>query len=283
MNKISQYTKRIVDNGYVRLNHQIPTKTITNALNYSLIQQQSLSSTWLYKFRRLFNGINSPTFRHSFPVDLSPEIHDVVTSVVSNHKEFFQELAGQDGILVELSVLLTFPGASEQTIHSDIPYGSLNDDPITGAPGLASVFVALQEITKDMGPTLILAKTHLPEFHKTIVPTTQETYNAEGELEIIHLDQGNEDDGDDDSVVHNTQGNVQFTLEEVQNSAILCNAGESYIMDSRCAHLGGANTSSKERAVLCFAFQRKHDEKASGFTYHINSDLEGKWQVKDFC
>ena len=81
----------------------------------------------------------------------------------------FQSLCGDDGPLVELSVLLTFPGAAPQGLHSDIPFGKLNDDPATGLPGLASVFVALHDINMNMGPTHVLEKTHLPSFRRKVI------------------------------------------------------------------------------------------------------------------
>ena len=104
-------------------------------------------------------------------------------------RALFDSLVGPRGTLVELSALVTLPGAHMQDLHSDIPYNALpaeEDENSTSAPpcGLASVFVALQDIPRELGPTVILPGTHRHAFHKTVV-TAQETYNAEGEVETV--------------------------------------------------------------------------------------------------
>ena len=228
---------------------------------------------------RFFDIVDSPLHRHSFPIPLSMEIKNVLNNLIGSNSTLFTDVAGTKGKLVELSVLLTFPGASAQSIHSDIPYGSLPDSPI-GAPGLASVFVALQEINMAMGPTFIVPYTHLPSYHQTVV-TKKESYNSEGEVEHVVTS------GTCTGAEHpksNDKGQVIFTEQDVEKGAILCHGGESYIMDSRCAHLGGANTSTTPRAVLCFAFQRENDVKVKGFTYHIDEEVDAmKYTVQDFC
>jgi ectoine hydroxylase-related dioxygenase (phytanoyl-CoA dioxygenase family) len=203
---------------------------------------------------------------------MSLEIHQVLKHVIGQHSTVFLHLAGNDGVLVELSVLLTLPGAAEQKIHSDIAHGELLDDPITSAPGLASVFVALQDVTLDMGPTHVIPYTHTKEYHINI-------FNAKEAIET------KEECGIDSTppLAYSPSGDVMFTAAQVLDGALLCSQGDSYVMDSRCAHLGGANKSNSSRAMLCFAFQRKQDnQKVPGFTYHIEDELVDQYTVQDF-
>ena len=97
----------------------------------------------------------------------------------------------------------------------------------------------------------------------------KETYNSEGELEDMIV-------GDNDGGEGSTPSKrVVFTDEIIRDAAIECKGGDVYVMDSRCAHLGGGNKSERARAVLCFAFQRATDPKVPGFTYHIDPEVEG--------
>ena len=156
-------TTDLVRDGFVRLPNRLPSSMTTKVHQLMLDEHAALSTTWRYKFGRFFDIVDSPLHRHSFPVPLCSDIQNVVGTIVRNHRQLFIDLAGIDGILVELSILLTFPGAAQQSIHSDIKHGALEDDADTGAPGLASVFVALQDVKKEIGngPTHILKKTHL--------------------------------------------------------------------------------------------------------------------------
>ena len=156
-------TTDLVRDGFVRLPNRLPSSMTTKVHQLMLDEHAALSTTWRYKFGRFFDIVDSPLHRHSFPVPLCSDIQNVVGTIVRNHRQLFIDLAGIDGVLVELSILLTFPGASQQSIHSDIKHGALEDDADTGAPGLASVFVALQDVKKEIGngPTHILKKTHL--------------------------------------------------------------------------------------------------------------------------
>ena len=265
------YTDELVRRGFTVFRHSLPEDVTSRALDFVLRLQEEKSSSLRYKLGRIFDIVDSPKNRHSFPVPLSPEIKPILDHVCGadkSAKAMFQSLCGDDGPLVELSVLLTFPGAAPQGLHSDIPFGKLNDDPATGLPGLASVFVALHDINLNMGPTHVLEKTHLPSFHETVV-VKKETYNSEGELEDMIV-------GDNDGGEGSTPSKrVVFTDEIIRDAAIECKGRDVYVMDSRCAHLGGGNKSERARAVLCFAFQRATDPKVPGFTYHIDPEVEG--------
>ena len=55
---------------------------------------------------------------------------------------------GQEASLVELSVMVAFPGARQQAVHTDIAPG--------GPPGMCTLWCALQHTDATMGPTVLL-------------------------------------------------------------------------------------------------------------------------------
>ena len=104
-----------------------------------------------------------------------------------------------------------------------------------------------------------------------------ESYSVDGTIEKIS-------NIEDKSVEKKT-----FTEEELYDAAVLSNIGDIYTMDARAIHCGGANTSKKPRALICFAFQRVSNDdndnikKAPGFTYHCDDEVKNtKYRLSDF-
>ena len=257
--------------GFVVLGDAVSADTARLALAEVHTELVRLEASWAYAARRFFDIVDSPRHRHSFPLGLTPGVDAALRGVVGGQDAaLFREMCGDDGILVELSVLVTFPGAQDQSLHTDIPFNALVECPVTNVPPLCSVFVALQDIDRDMGPTMILKGTHQKKFHRTI-QATQESYDSSGNIEVLRVSTAH---GEDDNSA--AASPVTFTEEQIYAAALPCKEGSVYVMDSRCAHAGGANVSASSRAVLCFAFQKdtRPMERARGFTYHIRPDLE---------
>ena len=72
----------------------------------------------------------------------------------------FQNLLGKQAILYELSCMMSDPNSQRQVVHPDTP---AHDDQ---QPLLYTCFVALQDITMDMGPTTWLPRTHTSKMHE---------------------------------------------------------------------------------------------------------------------
>lgn len=71
-------------------------------------------------------------------------------------------------VLYELSSLISDPGSSRQTIHPDNPIikqQQQNSTNTNNVPVLLTCFIALQDITEDMGPTIWLPGTHTAHYH----------------------------------------------------------------------------------------------------------------------
>ena len=76
----------------------------------------------------------------------------------------FIDDATEDAVLVELSVLATEKGADRQVLHPDVAYDAPHET-------LYSVFIALQDVTQDMGPTLFVLNSHDKRTHDQLPKT----------------------------------------------------------------------------------------------------------------
>lgn len=188
-------------------------------------------------------------------IDQRPPIlenEDCQTRTTDVHREFvwslIQGACGPGAELCDLSALVSDPGSEEQRLHYDTRNDEVdggdggiqasaateNIDPVRdGDPPvlpkrLVTGFVALQDVTEDMGPTLIVPKTTTKEVHEEIL--------AAGAL---------------------SPGKLEAVLNRYQQAGVKCllAAGDLVLMDSRALHLGSANRStSKRRVLLDFAF-----------------------------
>jgi hypothetical protein len=127
----------------------------------------------------------------------------------------FIEDATEDAVLVELSVLATEKGADRQVLHPDVAYDAPHET-------LYSVFIALQDVTQDMGPTLFVLNSHDKQTHDQL-PKTKWT---EKEFDILR-----------------TKTCAEALLKK----------GDAVLYNARAFHQGGENTRGR-RALLTLTF-----------------------------
>lgn len=72
-------------------------------------------------------------------------------------RSLYDVIAGDNGLMYDLGCMTTQPGSPRQTIHTDFPW-----QPI---PPIYSVYVALQDVTAEMGPTVFFPRTNNPKDH----------------------------------------------------------------------------------------------------------------------
>ncbi|KAL7535642.1 hypothetical protein ACHAXR_006632 [Thalassiosira sp. AJA248-18] len=132
---------------------------------------------------------------------------------------------GDDAILHEFSCLMSDPGSQRQNIHPDTPCHEGK------GPVLYTCFIALQDVTLDMGPTTWLPRTHNKEAHDAF----KDSMASEGG-----------GDSPKDNLIK-TQPAVLGTLTK----------GSCGIFDSRLLHCGTANRSKDDisRALFYFSFK----------------------------
>ena len=138
------------------------------------------------------------------------------------------------------------PSSNRQVLHPDTPH---KDEPV-----LFTCFIALQDISLDMGPT-----TWMPETHNS--PELHEQFQDETIL-----------DGEEFSPKDKLITSRQSVLGVLKK-------GSCAIFDSRLLHAGGANTSDTSRALLYFTFQNPAITNV-GNPGSIRQYLIGKWTLQ---
>lgn len=152
----------------------------------------------------------------------------------------FEAILGKEAILREWSCLMSDPQSQRQVVHPDTPWQA---DPV-----LITCFVALQDVTLDMGPTTWLPGTH---------------------TEAAHL-QFQDESGPKDDLLRTTP-----------NVVGLLPKGSCALFDSRLLHCGGANNAlaqNNSRALMYCSFQNPNILNP-GNPGSIRSDLIGKWTL----
>jgi Phytanoyl-CoA dioxygenase (PhyH) len=158
-----------------------------------------------------------------------------------------------DPVLYELSTLISDPGSQRQVVHPDNPIlagggagraaedgasddGSNNNNNNNNgatAPVLLTCFVALQDVTEDMGPTVYLPGTHTKEAHKQF-------FSGDGD--------GGGGDG--------TPSPKDALLEANPKVLGLLGRGDCSLYDSRVLHCGSANRHPHQsRALFYMSFR----------------------------
>ena len=164
--------------------------------------------------------------------------------------ETIKSLLGKDAVLYELSCLISDPGSHRQVMHPDTPCASNDEEPV-----LYTCFVALQDITVDMGPTTWMPGTHTLEAH--------ELFQNEATKDAL--------------------------LEKGPAVLGLLPKGSCGIFDSRLLHCGGANVShltgggddnnrGTQRAVFYFSFRNPNVPNA-GNPGSIRPNLINQWTL----
>jgi len=110
-----------------------------------------------YHWRRFMKDrrIRSPWRRHALPLPLTAAVGSAVSGIARALK-----IAGYPSTaqLVELSAAITMQGASAQDMHTDISAGTPNGP--QGTAPLVTAWLALQDVTSSMGPTIVYPRTH---------------------------------------------------------------------------------------------------------------------------
>jgi ectoine hydroxylase-related dioxygenase (phytanoyl-CoA dioxygenase family) len=139
-----------------------------------------------------------------------------------------------DATLYELSSLISDPNSPRQPVHPDNPFQQ--------HPPLHTIFIALQDITDQMGGTIFLPKTNTAEAHSK----------------------------------YNDIPNRDEFLQSSPNVAALLNAGDASLFDSRTMHCGGANNEMEgsTRVLLYMSFRNPKATEAIGNVGSIMSDIK---------
>jgi hypothetical protein len=98
-------------------------------------------SSIYYKTWRFFNKVDASTKRHSIPLQLTPVLRKVLDNSLRSISPLLHHFLSPIAPLVELSAMISFPGAKRQKVHADVPYSKDNF--------ILSGFIALSPGEKD--------------------------------------------------------------------------------------------------------------------------------------
>ena len=188
-----------------------------------------------------FGNIKPNEFRWDMFLDFSSPYSKVLTSIMgsveSNMSQFYKDLfQPNEAEWYELGAVISDPGSKSQTIHPDTNYQEL-------CP-LYTMFIALQDISAGMGPTIYLPGTHTEEAHQ-------------------HFHRRKE-----------------WLLAKSEYRHGVLNKGDVVIMDSRLLHCGGANSLSR-RVVMYFTQLNPRYKEANGGSTKFDYMKLPVAQIKD--
>ena len=166
------------------------------------------------------------------PHTVADVLYELLSTEDGTLRHLYEHLVTTKGELYELAAVVTNPGSKRQQVHPDLPYTN------KAAP-LYVVFLALQDVTVDMGPTTFLLKTHNDE--------TIQTKTFLGQTSTTE-----------------SKNNVLKTADCKQSTL---NKGDAVVFDARVLHCGNANDADKGSTRVLFNFSFRNPEITGNLGY----------------
>jgi len=164
--KAMQLCAALREKGVIRVNHCIKDSTASSLKEHVLEEMESaraLISSGQQPPRAMLNSEPERKSRTDFKLSLKRRegkdskhpIADALSEMFGDGgslRALYDVLLGPDSELYDLGCMTTFPGSDRQTVHADFAYQS--------EPPMFAIFVALQDVTEEMGPTVFLPRTN---------------------------------------------------------------------------------------------------------------------------
>ena len=197
---------------------------------------------------RYFGNVTAPVHRRDLKLVLNEEVGECVRQLLRACGPCFASILTADAEMCELSALVSDPGAPAQPLHPDTQTSGTR-----AHCGLITAFVATQDVTPEMGPTEVCARTNVAEAHRA-------------------LSRGGEP-------AHSLDALIAAGFPAPVPA--LLRAGDVLLMDSRVIHRGGANEGGKRRTLLVCTFQVPNNP-APGSTYSLLDEYAGRFRLGGF-
>lgn len=264
MAQAKAYAKVLLEDGVVRIDHVLSDDTANKVRSWAYARRQDVDEMvrlGQVSYNEHFADVLLKTNRCDMFIPIgSSLVANALSEVLltSSVGTLLSLLLSDAAVLYEFSCLMSDPGSQRQVVHPDNPF-----DPTTSCASaddkgfLYTCFIALQDITLDMGPTTWIPRTHTRAMHTIFLQ--QEEDVAQGE-NANHRPKGKE-------WLLRTQPSVVGVLPK----------GSCAVFDSRILHCGGANESNQSRALLYFSF-RNPKIRYPGNPGSIRSELTGRNQ-----
>ncbi|CAJ1344933.1 unnamed protein product [Effrenium voratum] len=199
-------------------------------------------------FRKLVHKTKQDRIELTLPME--PQVREVLDCIGQLLSGMLEPFLTREALLVDLSCMITEANAEPQPLHADT---KIID---SGLLPLFTVFVALQDITKMMGPTWLCPRTH----------------NAESHLRLMAFQAVQKSGFVGPSLVHQFGGMPAD-----------CETGSVICMNSQLLHCGGGQASAEEggqrRRLLYVTFYRPGNTPAE---HSLRDELVGQYRLGDF-
>lgn len=181
-----------------------------------------------------FGNVDSKHHRWDMYLDYSGVLKDSVVSILGDSSSalsavFHDLFDGEDAQFHEFAALISDEGASSQRVHSDTTFQP-------NCP-LYTVFVAMQDVVRELGPTLFIQGSH--------------TVGAHSELRHFR---------------------ERYLSSSIYHQALL-KQGDVVIMDSRTCHCGDANDFGRRILLYFTLLNPKFEDMGGGSKFenlHLN-------------
>ena len=171
-------------------------------------------------------------------------VTDILQELIGEYgsvRQLYEQMVSEKGTLYDFAALVTEPGSDRQQLHSDMPFHT--------KPALYSIFVALQDVSMAMGPTVFLPG----------------SITADIQSEFSSL--GSRDD---------------FCASQQPYFALL-KAGDLVMYDPRVLHCGSANliAGGSTRMMFNLGFRNPEFVGDMGYEGSIRPDYSGRISLGD--
>jgi ectoine hydroxylase-related dioxygenase (phytanoyl-CoA dioxygenase family) len=236
--------------GYVIIRKALPPAMTRQARLEILQLLEEAKQTAQYHLGRALFVVNKPRCRYEVLLDTSPTIASAVQRILEQSGQIYSTAVTADAVMTELGAIISEPGARSQDIHTDIPWSDTR---------LYTTFVALQDVTEEMGPTRIYPRTHTKEFHAKVEACTEQS------LWALFSERWRTSSGVEAAEICELLCKVvdgllprsaelllpswlvledsapPFPFSEMQPESMLLREGDMVVFDTRVYHAGGAN------------------------------------------
>ena len=237
----SDVVSRLRTRGVVRVNDVLSVE-VSEGLNRFVDEMLEANDTTMTQrglYMEMFGDVYCKKNRWDMKLPFKAPVERALRECVKALGEVLREACGVDATLVELAALVSDPGSMRQPIHPDTVY--------TQDPTVYTCFVALQDVTRDMGPTMFIPGTN----------------NAQAHVEFVEGPGINK---------------VGPVLERMNEIGVI-SRGDATLFDSRTLHCGTENESDKRRVLFYFSFQLAGSDNPNTMTSTIRSELRNKFTL----
>ncbi|KAJ9456130.1 hypothetical protein DIPPA_18288 [Diplonema papillatum] len=181
------------------------------------------------------------------PVEEDSGVEPALFEAFGNIFPMLSELVSLDALLVELAVMVNDPGADYQKWHADTIHQE-------GSAVLYSFFVAIDNITSDMGPTVLVPSSHREEQRNQCLQELRKS----------------------------KQGYCDKWIDGQPRLGATLRPGDAIVFNSLLQHCASMNSSNKRRRIFYFSLSSP-GRIPPGSTHTLNPAYKAaKLRLKDY-